>query len=349
MIERYFPWVDHLRLLAKAPPQIRYIPRALVYNSLILFQQPFHWLELLFWHRKIKKQTISHPPIFVLGYWRSGTTYLQRLLCQNPKLAYLEQYESLLPLGAIIHKRLFGPILNSIFKTFKVKHPSHGVPLTTHFPSEEDIALCSAAYPFTPMQSHIYSARAEYFLDQYLILKKDSKAFNRFVRMIRYFIQRLTYTNQGKQLVLKSPCNTTKIPELLAAFPNAKFVYISRNPKEVYFSNMKLFNNNSIQWLQEMPKEEMQTLFLSTYPKVINHYKQTKHLIPKDNLVELEFETLCKQPTLTLRKIYEQLELPNYQATSSLVEVFLEKHHEKQRYYYNEKLPPSIKNLFEQY
>lgn len=46
----------------------------------------------------------------------------------------------------------------------------------------------------------------------------------------------IAFRNKGKQLVLKNPPNTERIPYLLEMFPKAKFIFIYRNPYVLFYS-----------------------------------------------------------------------------------------------------------------
>lgn len=332
-----------------SPPGVKYLPRALVYVAVIILQLPFHWLELIFFKRKIETHDLNHDPIIILGYWRSGTTYLQRLLCVNPIIGFLTQYEAFFPLGSGIHSMLFKRILNMVSGILKLKHPTHGVNLDMDFPSEEDIALCAASYPHTPMWSQIYTGRANYFMEKYLITRKGSPESKAFIRMYGYLVRKLSYFKKGKRLVLKSPANTSKIPEILEAFPNAKFIYIKRDCKEVYFSNVKLLSNNRHQWLRDMNKNQMTEYFISNYPRVIRHYIKTRSLIPAGNLFELDFIELCENPKKILQDIHLKFRINTTKETGRMVDTFLENNHMKKVDNYPDDLPQNVQKMFNQF
>ena len=56
-----------------------------------------------------------------------------------------------------------------------------------------------------------------------------------------YFVKSLSYRNDSRRLILKSPPSTARIGVLLEAFPRAKFVYLYRNPYDVFYSMRKLW------------------------------------------------------------------------------------------------------------
>ena len=53
--------------------------------SLITPLNTLFWIvQQLVYGRRIEQVTIEHPPIFIIGHWRSGTTLLHELLVQDP-------------------------------------------------------------------------------------------------------------------------------------------------------------------------------------------------------------------------------------------------------------------------
>ena len=60
-----------------------------------------------------------------------------------------------------------------------------------------------------------------------------------------FLLKKISLANHNKQLVLKSPPNTARIKLLLSLFPNAKFIFIHRNPYEVYVSNKQVLESDS--------------------------------------------------------------------------------------------------------
>lgn len=74
-------------------------------------------------------------------------------------------------------------------------------------------------------------------------------------------------------------------------FPNAKFIYLMRNPYTVFESTRSFFTN-TIQplKLQDISNEELQENILSVYAKLYHKYEADKKFIPEGNLVEVRFE-----------------------------------------------------------
>ena len=55
---------------------LRYVPRTIIIFIINLINLPFRTYERLFINTKYKGAKIENPPIFIIGHWRSGTTYL---------------------------------------------------------------------------------------------------------------------------------------------------------------------------------------------------------------------------------------------------------------------------------
>jgi len=113
--------------------------------------------------------------------------------------------------------------------------------------------------------------------------------------------------------VMKSPTHTYRVPTLLEMFPDARFVYICRDPRAVYQSTIHLrkmmFAENTLGDLRpEVWSEE--TLYL--YEKSVRRFEDTKHLIPAGNLFELRFEDLEQAPADVLEKLHASLNLPGW-------------------------------------
>ena len=84
---------DHFRrLLAEHqadldPAQRGRIEECLRYSR---FLTRFAKIERFFWDKRIRAVEVAKPPLFILGHWRSGTTYLFNLLSCDPETAFMD-------------------------------------------------------------------------------------------------------------------------------------------------------------------------------------------------------------------------------------------------------------------
>ena len=94
-------------------------------------------------------------------------------------------------------------------------------------------------------------------------------------------------------------------------FPNAKFIYLKRNPYTVFESTRSFFTN-TIQplRLQDISNEQIESNFIEVYRRLFYKYEEQKHLIPEGNLVEVKFEDFEQDAFAMTEDIYKKLNLP---------------------------------------
>ena len=107
-------------------------------------------------------------------------------------------------------------------------------------------------------------------------------------------------------------------------YPNAKFIYIHRNPVEVFLSTQNFYRKMMPHLqLQSITNDEIDKMILEVYKLIVGDYLEQKQKIPKGNLVEVAFSELEMKPTEILKKIYIQLDLPNFESAISSFECYL--------------------------
>ena len=105
-------------------------------------------------------------------------------------------------------------------------------------------------------------------------------------------MKKLTFkAGANKHVLLKSPTHTFRIPFLLEMFPDARFVYIYRDPYKVYNSTLHLrktmFGDNGFAPLDmEKLEEDMSNIYLNH----LNVYERDRQTVPEGQLHEVRFE-----------------------------------------------------------
>jgi hypothetical protein len=132
-------------------------------------------------------------------------------------------------------------------------------------------------------------------------------------QMYKNFMKTVIFTNKGKRLLLKDPANTARIPLLLDIFPDAKFIHIYRNPYKIYLSTMKMRNKVLDKLaLQKGDKVEIEKQVINNYKRLMKSYFEQKKLIPKQNLIEIRYEDLVKEPMKQVEQIYKTLKIHGF-------------------------------------
>ena len=271
---------------------------------IILIATPFHLWEKVYFSKKLKKTEFKKPPVFILGHWRSGTTLLHNMLCQDPEAAYLTTYQSVFP-NNLASKWLFGTFMRI---NMPEKRPSDNVKLHINYPQEDEFAF-SNVNPHTYYKFFYFPTDYKRIYEQSIYHKglsehEKEKWFDDYKTLLK----KALINTGGERLIVKNPVNTARVKNLLELYPDAKFLYIYRNPITVYLSTEKFFKNlfPTLQ-LQEIDEKFIEEMIFDTYKKLINDYLEQKSLIPAENLYELRFEDFEQAPLTYLRKIYEKL------------------------------------------
>jgi hypothetical protein len=249
------------------------------------------------------------PPIFILGYWRSGTTHLHNLLNCDPNLTCPTAYQSMFP-HHFVYTQPWG---SGIFNAFTPgKRPMDNVALYGATPHEEEMAL-AALCGVSPYMLALFPATGDGASAAVNPAKLPPGALADWQAAMRLFLKKLSFS-KGKRIVLKSPPHLGRLPVLLDMFPGAKFIHIVRNPYAVYLSSQKLWRSGlSYSHLQKADPGKFNELILSWYTELYALFERDRHLIPSGSFAELRFEDLETSPRQCLEYLYTELGLPDFE------------------------------------
>jgi len=133
--------------------------------------------------------------------------------------------------------------------------------------------------------------------------------------------------NTGTSVYLsKNPSHTGRVKHLLERFPKAKFIFIHRNPVEVYLSTDNFFKNMMPHLqLQQITKEERQQSIIDLYKTIMKDFFDQKTLIPEGQYSEISFDNLEQTPLKCVEHIYKALNLEGYDAAKPHFQSFIDK------------------------
>ncbi len=157
-----------------------------------------------------------------------------------------------------------------------------------------------------------------------------------------WFYRRLLLKHGGKRLVMKTPANAARLKLLTKLFPDARYVYLARNPLEVFPSTVKLWRAlYSTQGLHNPPNLDpwLDDYVLDMFARLTEDYEEDKHLIPKDRLVEMRYEDFVKDPVASMRDIYRRLDIPGFAQAETPMREFLAERSEHKVSRYDLPLP----------
>jgi len=259
-------------------------------------------------HAEKLKTVVSPPPIFLLGFWRSGTTLLHELFCCDPRFGYPSTYACLNPSHFLLTEE-------SVRKQRKgqeqTRRQMDDMRYSWISPQEDEFALLAlgapSAYEALIAPLLMWDTRA--LLD---LCRQPQEQQRRWSKALTYFIQLLTI-QQGKTMVLKSPPHGFRLPLLASLFPQARYVVIERNPYEVFASNLKLWRTLLDMYsLEVVQPEDIEKFVLESY---ILHEKVLAEGVRQLNarqLARVRYEDLVSDPIGQMARLYSEFELEDF-------------------------------------
>ena len=301
----------------------QFIPKFLYVTIMILLTTPLRISEKRKYNKKIQNISIEKP-IFIIGHWRSGTTFLHYLLGKDTNLGYVSTMQTLGPSVFLTYEKLLKKIVQN---SVPEKRPMDNLEMGTDLPYEEEYAIANLT-PYSFYHAWYFPRAINRYFKQYLLYENVEKnIIEEWKNIYLLFLKKITYKHKGKQIVLKSLVNTAKIKLLLELFPDAKFIHLTRNPYEVYLSTWKLYNSILPMFsFQHIEKDQFDKSILLIYKKLSQKYINEKKLIPERNLIELRYEDFIKNPLTTVEKIYSKFGIPSFKQAKPAFEKYLKKH-----------------------
>jgi len=251
---------------------------------------------------------LVEPPIFILGYWRSGTTHLHNLLSLDPNFTCPTSYQTMCPHHFVYSQPWGTGIFNALTPG---KRPMDNMALYGATPHEEEMALAGLC-GISPYMQALFPASENGVYAAVDPDKLPPGALAEWQAAFQLFLKKLSFS-KGKRIVLKSPPHLGRVRPLLQMFPGAKFIHIVRNPYAVYLSSQKLWRSGlAYSHLQKADPRKLDELILSWYTDLYALFERDRGLIPEGSFTELRFEDLENSPRECLEKIYAQLGLGDF-------------------------------------
>ena len=299
-----------LRLGLRYGVDRRFIPRYLGILAADAVFSPLRVWQSAAYGRRIKQAEIHPEPIFLLGFWRSGTTLLHNLLAMDSQWGFVNTYQAALPDVFLAGQ---GRVRRMIESRLPADRGVDNIPVDLAMPQEEEIALmCSSG--LSPYVSLNFPRTADdtlaYLFPGDGLSRQDRERWQaEYVKLLKT----ASFYMDRKPLVLKSPSNTSRIAVLLELFPEARFLYLQRNPYDTLRSYVHLLRlMNGWHALQSVDFDELLLRQVKIYRRMAEVYLEERKQIPEGRLLEIRYEELELDKMGQVRRIYEALGLNGY-------------------------------------
>ena len=253
-----------------------YLKRGVFITLTSIFTSPTRTLFKIKYNSKIKRTKIQHPPVIIIGHWRTGTTYLHELISQDPQFCYVSLWNTLLPDSFLILEPLKKFLSNFLPK----QRPMDEIKVAIDGPYEEEAGIAVLSlWSFFHCLHFARNAEEQYLKSIHFDDLNDGEK-KQWKNNYFKFMKTVTYSNNGKRLLIKNPANTARITTLLELFPEANFIHIYRNPYKVYLSTMKMRKRVLDKLaLQNAKQEEIEKQVIENYKRLMKSYFKQKRAL----------------------------------------------------------------------
>jgi hypothetical protein len=227
--------------------------------------------------------------------------------------------------------------------------PVDNLKLRMDDPQEEEISL--ANLEVRSFYHFLYFPLAYYKVKKLSLLMEDMTPgeLKRWQRSYWKIIRKSTLNRGGEQLLSKNPSNIFRIRILRAMFPDAKFIYLYRNPYKT-LTSYSLFFYEIIEGVgfQKISMEQLYEYTEDLFGASLRAYEQDKGEIPPQNLFEVKYEDFIKDPIGYTEEIYRQFGLELGNDTRARFNDFLMayKEHESSQYEVPEEIIKMVNSNF---
>ena len=276
-----------LRRAKRLPKVSPYLIQNILLGWLV---EPIYWIQ-----KAIYKVPKNMPdPIFIIGSWRSGTTYLHSEIVKATNAATIRNTFSCCPQAALIFKEFIRKLIPSFKNRF-----FDWVPLLSEGPQELDIALLKFSCQHPPSSLGIGES-----LYRDLERWNKWKATSDFKKKLKLIVEWAWIHDglPGKIFIHKAPAFTTRVDILLEIWPKAKFIYIERKfgLEKSIEKSIKSFNQEFgfIPYISNASEDAKLTKSF-----IFEKWQLIKNLIKKENLIEIQYEDLINMPKETINNL----------------------------------------------
>jgi omega-hydroxy-beta-dihydromenaquinone-9 sulfotransferase len=272
-----------------------------------------------------------NDPVFILGLWRAGTTFLHDLLSSCPGMISPSTWQCM---NASSFRLRTSPRCRT-----SVKRPMDGMTIDALSPQEDEFALLALGIPsvyrgfFDPRRL----PELALWLDPDFWMDKAPIGWMEvWLRFLNGIVE-----NSSSRLILKSPGHTFRINAVTETFPDATYIWLVRDPTETFLSNRKM-------WLSMFKRYSLWNWDFSLLDEFLGQaldfaaecLARATRLFSKDRLVVVPFERITSVTLDSLEAINRRLYLGDWnEIKHPLIRVVTGNAGYKPEFYKNTKLP----------
>lgn len=289
--------------------------------------------------KRLAASELHGPPVFIIGHWRSGTTLLHELMVLDERLSSPSTFQCFAPHHFLVSEWVFQRFFRWLLPG---KRPMDNMAAGWDRPQEDEFALMNLGLP-SPYRNIAFPCQDPVDLDYLDFDGVPESERQNWLNALRRFLLDVSCVT-GRPLVIKSPTHTGRIAALAKCFPDARFVHVTRDPRSLFPSTLRLWKGLSeAQGLQSqncqdktqsssreggddgLPRDKQYVV--DCMNQMYHAFAEGRTQVDSNRIVDVRYEDLIADPVASLETIYRTLRLSDFESVRPVIETWAENEH----------------------
>ena len=247
-------------------------------------------------------ETEIPSPIFLVGWMRTGTTFVHRLLAQDPDTRTMPYWESMYPVPPRGGKDHRAEELARVLKQLESISPNYEAihPLGASEP-EECVALFTNV--FRTLQFNVQYRVPGYI--EWLQGQDPRIAYGQYRQQLQ-LVQH--HRPHGARFALKDPTHSVFLDTILELFPGARFVFTHRDPSTTMSSMCSLYAYTRALFSDEVDPRALGPELMGSYlPGSLERALEVADALPPGRVAHVRHVDVRRDPIGTMTRAYQDL------------------------------------------
>jgi len=240
--------------------------------------------------------SLQTSTIFIIGCPRSGTSIFSNFFKNNSKVVFFDEVDIWEKNKIIANQSIIRKLNIKLWKSLRRLIPATMFVRKIHWYTTQ---LLYAVHLMNEEKSDRLT---------------ENDLNNEMIAQVKYIIKK--HVPAEKKLVVKSVVNSLRILFIKKLFPNAKFIHVIRDGRDVACSLVK--GNEGKVWMHTKPPGWKEWQKKTTGPvrgawiwnTIIKTIREDSKKLSPNNYYEVKYENFVKNPEMTLRSLFSSLDLP---------------------------------------
>ena len=249
--------------------------------------------------------------IFIIGHWRTGTTFLHELMSIDPRFSSPDTLQCMCPEHFLVSRWWIEKLAFLIPK----KRPMDNIELRFEAPQEDEFALLTMGVG-SPMEMLAFPQARNTWEKWFRVSEQDRPAWQKhlegFLRSVAFARHRAT-GQAPAYLLVKSPTHTGRLSWLARAFPDARFIHLVREPVALFSSSQILIHAMFATQAMNVKGIESEALIeesvFENFDRLYEHFDSDCADLASNRLLTIKYEDLKNSPMQQVEQIYEFLDI----------------------------------------